>query len=363
MRGWLAAVTLAAILPHQASAQGYVDCIQAQLNALGHDVGQIDGQLSAEGLVASQSVQGDDLPPLTQRTAFEWCRGLSEKDVSLRAYWPALDPDIVVVPKALIGTAAEDLSRRAHADARSFFLGQYGLELVGGFAFIVGDQAATVQDAAIDLRTKRNGSTRLGFEKNPMPCGTDGGLRAIAFRDMALFCWGADGEYDAAWADEHRYFYTRSFVHEYAHGLQNELSGVDARPILPSGERTLGPKWLVEGAAETVEEEYYAAVTRFSERSLGRQRKIILGNDTPLSALRDKVTIGSDYDVSQFAVFLLGERFGRAALFEYFSNLRYADSWDEAFRATFDMSLDAFEEEYQTMRSNLVPAYRFGKGE
>lgn len=363
MRGWLAALLLAAILPGAALAQGYVTCVQAQLAALGYGVGAGDGVLGPATLKASRAVQGDDLPALSERTAYDWCLLLSERDVTLRAHWPSVRNDVFVLPPALAGTPAETLSRNAHADARGFFLQNYGLELVGDFAFVVGDTAQSVESRAIKVRRQRGGTDTLGFATNPMPCGVDGGLRAIAFRDMALFCWGPDGAYDAAWLERHQVRYARSFVHEYAHGLQNELAGVHGRARLPGGGYVVGPSWLVEGAAETLEEEYYARVTRFKERSLGRQRKIILGNDTPLTALRRRVTLGSDYDVAQYAAFLLGERFGRAAFFDYFENVRSADSWDDAFRTTFNMSLDAYEREFQTLRTDLVAAYRFAKGE
>lgn len=363
MRGWLVVAVVAAMLPLPVLAHGYVGCVQAQLTALGQDVGAIDGNLDPDTLRASRRVGRGDLPELSARTAYDWCVGLSEQDVSLRAHWPSVSTDVLVIPPAFAGTAAETLSRKAHSDARAFFLAQYGLELVGDFAFLVGDRRGVLEAAAIDLRARRGGANKLGFATQPMPCGVQDQVRAVAFRDMALFCWGP-AAYDAAWAARLGPFYTRSFVHEYAHGLQSELAGVEARQRLPSGEYALGPKWLVEGAAETLEEEYYARVKpRFSERSLGRQRKIILGVDTPLSDLHDRVTIGSDYDVSQFAAFLLGERFGRDALFAYFDALRGADSWDGAFNATFGMSLAEYEQQFQTMRTDLVAAYRFATGE
>ena len=363
MRIWLAGAILAAILPQFALAQGYVGCVQSQLDALGHDVGPVDGRLGPRSLRASSAAQADDLPPLTKLTAYDWCRGLSERDIALRAHWPSLKRDVLVIPPDMLGTAAEDLSRTAHEDARAFFLARYGLELVGSFGFLVGDQSETLENAALAFRNAKNEPNNFRFDADPMPCSTNTIPRAIAFRDMALFCWMPVDAYDAEWAARNKDLYTRSFVHEYAHGLQNELSGANARARMPSGEPVLGPKWLVEGAAETVEEEHYALVTRYSERSLGRQRKIILGIDTPLSSLRNRVSIGSDYDVSQFAAFLLGERFGRDALFDYFDALRRADSWDAAFRATFDMPLAAFEDEFQTLRTDLVAAYKFGKGE
>ncbi len=363
MRLWPAAVLLLALSVNPALAQGYVRCLEEQLAHLGKDTGVIDDQIGAATLRAATEIAPNDLPPLTARTAFVWCQALGRSDPDLRAYWPALADDPVRMPPNLVGTVLQTVTIRAVDQSRQFFHDRYDHDLVGGFAFIAGTTAAQVETAAMALRLERGGDASRMFSAEPMPCGSSDVLRAIAFRDMALFCAAAPPAYDDAWVSKNQRHWSRVLVHEYAHGLQNELAGVHAGPRLPSGEHTLGPKWLVEGSAEVFEEEFYATITRFSERSIGKHTRIMRSIDTPLNALRDKVSSTPDYDVSQYAADLLGQRFGRAALLDYFAALRNATSWDDAFKVTFGMSIDEYEARFEDLRDSLVAAHAFGKGQ
>lgn len=355
MNRWLAAVLLllASLVSFPLHAQGYVSCVQAQL-------GQ-GGDASALGpatLQAAANLDPDDLPPLTERTAYDWCRALGESDPDLRALWPGLSADTTWVPPDRVGAGLETVARQALADARAYVRGQYGLEIVGSYTFLTGTESDELEAAAKAHRQAQGRRASGLFRTSPMPCGTDHAPRAIAFRDMALFC-GADVRHDSDWVAANQTWWTRTFVHEYVHGLQNELAGTLHRGRLPSGERALGPKWLVEGAAEVIEEEFYATQTRFKERSIGRHKRKTALIDTSLGDLHDHVRSTADYDVSQFAADLLGARYGRAALFDYFEALRGANSWAQAFDETFDMPLETFEAEFETLRRDLVAAYTF----
>lgn len=359
MRLWPAAGMLLALLAGPACAQDYVPCVTAQLAHLGHSVDADPTVIGPRTAEAAAAITRDDLPELTPHSAAIWCKELGLSDASLAAFWPSRRADLIVVPPTLSGGGLETIMRHGVAESRAYFATLYGQHLVGSFSFIAGPSAQDLHDAAKSLRAP----TAVLDALRTTPCGSETNPRAVAFRDFAVFCAAPSAVYDAAWVEQNQTWWTRIIAHEFVHGLQGELAGVHTRPVLPSGERTLGPKWLVEGAAEVFEEEFFASRTRFTERSVGTHRRVVKQDAVPLASLRARVRSTAEYDVGQYAADLLGSRFGRAALFEYFAALRTADSWTFAFEATFGMPLAEFEAMFETMRDDLVAAYRFAEGE
>lgn len=362
MRVWLAALTLA-IFPFDVVAQGYVRCVQSQLTYIGFNPGPVDNILGAATRRAALSAQMVDLPSLTKKTAFDWCRHLGLSNRALQQFWPSEADDVLWLPDELRETAAEQLMRMAQVEALRLFSDTYGQRLVGGFAIFAGDEPGSLERASEAFRRGKSETWDGLYRNEPMPCGLDGGVRAIAFRDMLLMCWEKPVQYNSSWLKRHRDWFTRVFIHEYMHALQNELVGVDAQFWLPSGEWALGPTWLVEGSAEVIEGEWWAGETGLSEISLGKHARRARASNTSLSELHDSVTAQADYDLSEYAAFLLGERFGRDAYFMYFESVRTEGSYTAAFEQTYGMSLAAFEASFEEMRESVVLAHSFAKGE
>ncbi|MEL6884447.1 MAG: hypothetical protein AAFP87_08060 [Pseudomonadota bacterium] len=353
---------MASLAAPMATATPLLTCVQNQLAELGHDPGPADGQPGPATAAAAALHQdgGETLPPLRTDTAQIWCRALGMTAPALQAHWPARQDDLIWVPDDLRNGPGFAILENARDAARAFYLERYGHQIAGDFAILGGDDPRALEQAALARRKTTGRSTRDMF-RTPMQCGSQRAPRARAYRDMAMLCWAAPPAYDAGWRAANQVWWARIVVHEYLHGIQNELLGGDFRRRLPSGQRALGPMWLVEGAAEVFEEEYFALHSRFNEYSIGTHTRRARESIKRLADMHQRV-VGRDYDVAQFAAHLLGERFGRKALIDYFGALQTSDSWDAAFRKTFGMSLDAFEQEFETMRSNLVLSYTFAKG-
>ena len=283
----------------------------------------------------------------------------------------ATDPDTLYVPSPsqgasavwtpphLQGGAAAEIMERAHTAARDYFRNAVGVELEAPYHILGGDDAAII--AAETMR--RQPMTRAYLSRHDLPCGTPDNPRAAALGNMAVLCWASPAVYDATWRTARQTRWSAHVVHEYTHLLQFESSGAGTRDRLPSSERTLGPRWLVEGTAEVFEEAFYATQPGYRARPIGARTRRVRGHSVNLRDLHDTVSDKPAYDLAQFAAHLLIERYGSRTVFEYFRALPQAESWSDAFEATFGLSLAEYELEFAKMRENLVLSYRFAAGE
>ena len=61
--------------------------------------------------------------------------------------------------------------------------------------------------------------------------------------------------------------------------------------------------------------------------------------------------------LSSIAGELLADRASEAALFDYFRQLPTSDTWQEAFEAAFEMSVDDFYEAFEARRAEVAPPF------
>jgi len=226
--------------------------------------------------------------------------------------------------------------REMHAEAAAFFQSEYDLTIPEGFAIVAatGADALTAQFHAAGIQTLFFVGDRT------CPPSRVGG---VANRAMVALCW-PEAPVTSPYA-------RAVMVHEVMHQVQYTLA--QDRPAQRRGEEDwlLGPAWLVEGSAEWVEEVFRngraADGVRFFELQEPARR-----NQTQLEDLtvHGSLQTGRTYGVARFAAFLLAERFGDQALFDYFAALGRLKDRDAAFREVFGMSLAAFEADFASVR-------------
>lgn len=92
-----------------------VRCVQKQFNALGFEVGVVDGVVGVKTFLASEAYTrflgangegGSVRTPLSARSAREWCEMLADDDRKVATYWQALqDSEMPADPKAVFDRA------------------------------------------------------------------------------------------------------------------------------------------------------------------------------------------------------------------------------------------------------------------
>ena len=140
-----------------------------------------------------------------------------------------------------------------------------------------------------------------------------------------------------------------SFVHEYFHTLQR--AEYNERYYTLEAQKDSGPRWLLEGGAKYAENRY------LDDRGLGSydaQRSMMvrhmLGMDM---TLRESTIYGSaaPFFLGMLAWERLVEKAGDFSLLGYYRNRALRADPEEAFQATFGISLEEFYEEFEAWRA------------
>lgn len=144
-----------------------------------------------------------------------------------------------------------------------------------------------------------------------------------------------------------------ALAHEYFHMLQYEraVGSLDGCCTGVNTLATLGPQWLVEGAAE-----YIAFRLLGDSGRLNLKREIDWHTQKAAevgSSLEDMQTREGYYaeqrasSAGMIAAHLLAERAGLKALASFYGEMGAGKKWDEAFEAAFGITPEAFSAEYE----------------
>ncbi|MEO0390210.1 MAG: hypothetical protein AAF218_04640 [Pseudomonadota bacterium] len=271
-----------------------------------------------------------------------WRRCLCTSAAALALTAGALSAEPKVFAETPEGAAA---LREMHALGVQFFDKQYDMAVPGGFALIAAGSAeglvTQLQAAGFRVRGIKAARTCPGHRTG-----------GIAGRGMVALCWSDAGPLvtDAARA---------TMVHELMHQVQYHLA--QDFPVRRVGDDLLfGPAWMVEGSAEWIEEVFRNGRASDGTR-LFRLQEPARRNQTALTDLvaHGSLETGRTYGVARFAAYLLAERYGDQALFDYFVALGRLEDRDAAFREVFGMSLAQFEAEFAAVRRHYGDARRW----
>ena len=153
---------------------------------------------------------------------------------------------------------------------------------------------------------------------------------------------------------------TRISAHEMSHIYQNSLAGYREYNFTSHSQvHPTGPAWLVEGGAEfqairsLAKGKFY-----FYDQIRNRYNEGSATVDAPLSELETyEALLSSDggYQLPTMAVELLVSIAGEASMISYWALLVPGTTWQEAFGATFGMTIDEFYPLFQKHRAGGLP--------
>ena len=131
-------------------------------------------------------------------------------------------------------------------------------------------------------------------------------------------------------------------------------------PYPPAGYSWRGAMWLREGSvayaaalyrAETGSEELQRI--RSGQVNLAARTRQPLSNMATIDGFSDGLPEAQG--LGFLAVEWLAERAGATAIFDYYRQLPGSKSWEEAFEAAYDMTIDEFYEEFEAYRAEVAP--------
>ncbi|WP_415401999.1 hypothetical protein [Tateyamaria sp. SN3-11] len=340
-----------------AAAQEGVACLQAQLTDLGHDPGPVDGTMRPAVRDAAQAWGGGDgFPDLRRRTATSWCREIGIANPDLQTYWPSRAP----VTLRAQSPAGEALLRQSVANVRAYFQEQHGIALATRVALVGTSDPAFVNPALQEVLAELGRRPRVRLIDTARLCQGEK-VGGAANRGYMLFCW-PDALEDTAWQAVTRPELQKVMVHEYTHQVQYALAADDPARR-ENGAWLLGPHWMIEGMAELIEWQFETGIidadgtTLFDLQSRARRSRLMLDDLSVLGT----VETSEAYGVARFATYLLAQRNGSDALFDYFRAMGRGASQEAAFQSTFGLSLEAYSTLFEDLRRDYGAARRFGR--
>ncbi|MEW2911179.1 hypothetical protein [Leisingera sp. JC11] len=345
-----AGLALAAV---PAAADPFVACVQKQLAELGYDPGAESDRVTYQHWQAWKKMTGNQgdrlpgrlgrLPGLSQRSAVHWCRELATLRPQLARHMPNDQRPVIHAQQGMARTALMVNYRKV----RNFFHNSLKMPMASRPGIAAGEDRSSL---ALQ--------TRYMLEDLGLPpidfsavidevCSIEGGYAGRAFPGLFILCWEKVEKYDAEWLEASYRWLGPVLAHEYMHLWQAEVSGEFGMLKPNQANWSLAhPLWLVEGAAEMVQEEYAFEVLDEPRASLGELRREAKGSSRSLQEMRlSEVAFDADnYPLAHFAVRLLAEEHSRAAVFEYWHKLGQGMGWRQAFASSFAMPVEAFEE-------------------
>lgn len=357
---WAGVLALWATAPLAAPTQELLACVQNQLTDLGYETGSTDGRTDTRTYLAALTYQQDrladgqpPLPFLRAETALRWCRTLAQEQTRLRVYVPSRKP-----PEINAHTDVRIVLHLAYRDIARFLQQEYGVTIASRIDITAAWNVKPLS-RRVEAKMKERGTwDRWMHGALWAHCGDPDYYGAAMLPGHLFFCWPRDDD-----TERRDRVLTRYMAHEYMHHVQAELSDDKGRDRATRGFRLwMGPKWMVEGSADLIENQFTATHLGYEPRSFDELFDLSRERQEPLEHFRahGNVSAAADYDLSHFATRLLAERYGTRAIFNYWEALATGLSWEQAFAQSFGMGLKEFEMLFDTdLRRDVTLARAF----
>ena len=357
--------------PARSDAEEYVLCLQRQLNALGYDAGPEDGLWGKRTRAAALALRAEN-PKLTENpylanasraSAIAWCREVGSKNFRTRRYRPSIkEPDFYFGPE--YSPIQKNMVRRSAADAWAFLKSNLNFDMASRIDVVAGRDPRKIAGDIKKLNRNRGYQAFPDqYERIRKKCTDSRHWTAYAYFDFVMVCSDKEMSDDTVWTDDHPWL-TRVFVHEFIHSFQSEYSL--AKTLAASGKsrlETMGPGWMIEGAAMMAELEFLdhgklslhsTPFTKFLQAP-AKESKLRLSK-------MGRVRKAEEYEVARFAAYLLAKRVSVSRMMDYWRLLGHGKSQNQAFTEIFGMGLKEFEEHFQKARVDLLYALKFARG-
>lgn len=353
-------------------------CVQNQLAALGHDPGPIDGILGGQTRRAFSALNtdlGEDAYRfrLTRGSAIVLCRELGAGQIALRQHWPATKSRVNLE----FGAAITETTKRAVSVFTNQTLAQFstvlGMPLADTVSVFVSDDIREIQRyfKRVHGRSGQSAADRAFLRR---VCSKDNQVSGFANPDAVVICLpqGDPGfdPYDTRLAGTTRRHSSPKAVvkqdnrnlrtvifHELVHAAQFQLTGEYG--AYQNSQHTVGPEWLVEGAAVVLAEFLEVRfkppkdlVFRVSKSVGGAQRGLQRFERFP----RNEKDIPDLYGQGSLAAVMLVEEKEFAHLLEFYRLIGLDYKWRDAFLQAFDVRIKDFYAAFDGFDSDAAAA-------
>lgn len=326
--GLLAAYLFAAPV----AAWDAVACVQAQLNALGHDAGAVDGRVgpaTRRALADYEAANGTiTTRPFDRFSAIVHCRQIGLRHPEARALWPA--------------TEATPFILRADADVDSTYVagvkfgiqgglaqmrGRYGVGLAAPFLVLIGRNEQEVM-GLVEKDLPWDGSKSWMRDELTRICGEEY-PRGVSLPGLIMICNAPVGTIRRSYYYEDGQALAR---HEVFHEAQNQLAGELPDFTEAKWLRYFGPKWLIEGSAMVFERGPLPV-----ERAAGKYLP-------KLESHADGTKAGTLlYTLGHAAASVLAKRgTGLGGVLDYYERIGKGAAWRDAFTESFGVTVSDF---------------------
>jgi hypothetical protein len=156
-----------------------------------------------------------------------------------------------------------------------------------------------------------------------------------------------------SWQNGSRAQQIHGLVHEYFHTYQNAAYGQQIVVTSPNGPYAAGPVWLIEGSAEYEAyratdaggvESFAAGITLHA--SIARRITLALPATVTWEQPRTTGQTDAPYSLGFFAVRQLASLAGEDSVKQYWSTVRTAQRWQDAFTTVFGLTPEDFYSRY-----------------
>lgn len=187
-------------------------------------------------------------------------------------------------------------------------------------------------------------------------CNADQTISGVITLKVMVLCISPVDTITPAWIYQNTAEIDATLAHEIMHSIQNKLTAETVGGI--KGNRPAGPIWMAEGTANYMARDFQGAMVQKRmefERVFARAQ----GADKSIDALQHSPPFGDFeyYGVSHLAAFLLIERFGVPAMFQYWENIGQGYNWNNSFSRAFLMPMSDFEQQFDTLRRDRNAAW------
>ena len=289
------------------------------------------------------------------------CRELGAVQPDLKQYWPSQTESVAVHTSEDIDDPTIMVFRQHGLNALEEIKRDYGVELAYPIHIILGytkDGIWQAHKEAFPSNARKN-----DFDSNfDAVCSgsSDGGFAVYNSIVMCPLNVGQDYDPFQKFVDDSKvetaFTVESTFFHEFFHVAQNELMGDSWYCDVSSGRcKNNEAAWLSEGSAEffmTRESyrHYWGAATEYAGYSVLVPSQLNqLNSDRAYNRNADSI-----YMLGQSAIYFLMMDHDKQTIVQFYKNMRKAATWEDAFEATFDESVEDFYVRFGELDKNVA---------
>jgi hypothetical protein len=239
----------------------------------------------------------------------------------------------------------------------SFYATKHDITFDGPLHIIFSQDSTFVGDKYYELsRPHVSRKNARYFARNH--CDADQTVSGVITLKVMLMCISPIDTISPAWVYQNQSEIDITLAHEIMHSLQHQFTAEKVGGI--KGNRPSGPIWMSEGTANYMMYDFTGAMgnkraefERLFDRASGADKSIAeLHHAEPFKRFEY-------YGVSHLAAFMLIERFGAPAMFDYWRNIGDGHSWGNSFARAFLFPMDDFEAQFATLRHDRDAAWNW----